>query len=180
MKKKNLLIITLGIFSILFANNLFAQRSPVQDKDFPKEINQFDFWVGNWKYSAKYPYQGKVYVSTGIDSCRKTAKRIMESCMSEANNKFNQNTYLMYDIVNKKWRMTIMDPAWGQYNLSGTFNGDEAVFVSDKMEGDANYYTITFFDIKKDSFKITWRNSTDNKKTWKGLWFLEYKKIDKK
>ena len=38
MKRKNLLLVALIAFSAMLSNALFAQRKPLADKDFPKEI----------------------------------------------------------------------------------------------------------------------------------------------
>ncbi len=176
MKKRIITSTTMIILMMGISNLTFSQATSVPDKDFPTEINQFDFWVGDWNYEAKYPVGDKVYLNSGVDNCKKVAKRIVESRMesSQIQNGFFQNSYLIYDIPNKKWRMTVLDPNWGQYNFSGNFIGENAVFYSSEREGDTEYYRITIFNINEDSFNITWAMSKDNKKTWKDGWFISY------
>jgi hypothetical protein len=84
------------------------------------ESRQYDFWLGNWGYTAQGAFPGSNVIT-----------RDEQGCVIEEN--FSQQVYRgrsvnVYDPVTAKWHQTYIDTEGNRMVLIGTYTGDRLTY----------------------------------------------------
>ena len=164
------------LFSVLVFNCSFGQGArPCSDPVY----RQFDFWIGEWEaYAPNGKKAGDSKISLILDSCI-----ILEEWTSTVVTKglrYAGKSYNTYNAATKKWQQYWVDNAGG---VTEYFNGhyeDNKMIVETadikQADGTTKIMKMTFYNLSPDKLRQHGESSTDNGKTWKTDFDLEYRR----
>lgn len=167
------------IFLIVFlfiAISMAKAQSPCGDTVY----RQFDFWIGDWEAfnNANGKKAGDSKISMILDSCI-----ILEEWSSASVVKgirYAGKSYNTYNAAKKRWQQYWVDNAGG---VTEYFNGHYAdkkmvLETDNEKQPDGTYKTqkMTFHNLGPDKVRQHGESSTDNGKTWKTDFDLEYRR----
>ena len=142
------------------------------------EINQFDFWVGEWDLS----WQGQ----DGTEGNGKNIiKKILGKCVVEESFKdlsgsgFEGKSVTAFNPFTKKWQQTWVDNSGAYLNFKGGMEGEKMILSrkAKGKEGKEVFQRMVWYNISENSFYWSWESSTDKGKTWQLLWKIHYQRI---
>ena len=174
MKTYHMFFVVFVLGCLLLPQRL-ASQSTAPDKNSP-EFHQFDFWVGEWE--ASWLNTAKATVK-GTNSIKKTLDdAVIYESFSDPTNKFYGQSWSVYNPQRKLWQQTWVDNQGGYLDFTGGMNGGRMIlsrsFVGPK--GKTVHQRMVFYDILKNSFNWSWESSTDEGKSWKQQWLIQYKR----
>jgi hypothetical protein len=162
---------------------LFSQLAFAQDDNQTKSncdcegCHQFDFWIGEWKAEWK-DKDGNINEGSNI------VNKILDGCVIEENfdgnpaMDFKGKSFSVYNHNHNTWQQTWVDNE-GYYMLFSGGMNDDKMILSRKVETTDGplIQRMIFHNIKKDSFDWDWESSTDNGKSWKLNWKINYLRL---
>lgn len=168
---------TCCLFFLLFFFDitLQAQARPCSDSTY----RQFDFWIGEWEvFGTNNKKAGDSRITLVLDSCI-----ILEEWTSASVNKgirYAGKSYNTYNAARKRWQQYWVDNAGGvtEY-FYGRYEPGKMILetANEKQpDGSVKIQKMTFYHLSPDKVRQHGENSTDNGKTWKTDFDLEYKR----
>lgn len=168
------------IFSIasFYCCAAWAQQSskvPCSDSVY----RQFDFWIGDWEaYNLKGQKAGDSKIELILDSCI-----ILENWTSASVIKglrYAGKSYNTYNAATKKWQQYWIDNMGGvtEY-FNGHYENDKMILQTANVkqpDGSFKIQKMTFFHLGSDKVRQLGESSTDEGKTWKTDFDLEYRR----
>lgn len=145
-------------------------------------FTQMDFWVGNWDGRSMVPDTSQ---ESGwkIAKVQNTVNKILDGCVVEENfdgsrlptGAFNGKSYSTYSKPEGIWHQTWVDNQGGYFPFYGIFEEDKKIFRREFVRNGNKFFTqMAFYNIEEDSFTWDWVRSSDEGKTWKLIWRIEY------
>jgi len=169
-------IIVLFLCIVPFLSNAQQpSRLPCSDPVY----RQFDFWIGEWEaYNLKGQKAGDSKIELILDSCI-----ILENWTSASIIKglrYAGKSYNTYNAATKKWQQYWVDNTGGvtEY-FDGHFENDKIILQTANIKQPDRTNKIqkmTFFNLGPDKVRQFGESSTDEGKTWKTDFDLEYRR----
>lgn len=140
---------------------------------------QFDFWLGEWEaFGVNGKKAGDSKISIMLDSCI-----ILEEWTSTSVTnglRYAGKSYNTYNAAKKSWQQYWVDNAAGvtEY-FNGHYNDSKMILETDNEKQGETAYKIqkmTFYNLAPDKVRQHGESSTDNGKTWKTDFDLEYRR----
>jgi hypothetical protein len=161
--------LALAAFAALILTAFFAGAAHAQTKPAAcvgPEYSQLDFWVGEW--DLVYPGGGG----------QNHIGKVMKGCVIEENFNGGPNGLIghsvsVYQKASGAWRQVWVDDEGSFIDLIGGPVGDKFIFSTVRMPG-AGYARMVFENIKPDSLTWRWQKSSDEGKTYKDAWVIQY------
>lgn len=168
---KNILLFAMLFITVLFTNAQHPCSSPV--------YRQFDFWLGEWEaFATNGKKAGDSKISLILDSCI-----ILEEWTGTSVNNgvhYAGKSYNTYNAAKQKWQQYWVDNTGG---VTEYFNGhyeDNKMIVEtgNEKQADGSYkiQKMTFYNLEQDKIRQHGESSTDEGKTWKTDFDLEYRR----
>lgn len=135
---------------------------------------QFDFWVGEWDvFAPNGQMAGSSKVERLLDSCV-----LLENWYSKGGS--NGKSFNTYNAIKGKWQQYWVDNSGGvtEY-LNGYFENGSMIMETAKMPQPDKTFKImrmVFTPLSKDKVRQHGQSSTDDGKTWKTDFDLEYRR----
>lgn len=140
---------------------------------------QFDFWIGQWEaFGPQGKKAGDSKVELILDSCI-----ILENWSSTATingKQYSGKSYNTWNAATGKWQQYWVDNMGG---VTEYFNGhyEEKKMILQtanipQADGKSKIMRMTFFDLDPDRVRQFGESSTDDGKTWKTDFDLEYRR----
>lgn len=160
---------------ILFPFFGFAQKPCERDSVY----DQFDFWIGEWNVYAKNgKLAGTSKITEILDNCV-----ILEEWISSGTQQglqFSGKSFNSYNALTKQWQQNWVDNTGGTTEyLIGFFSNNVMQFESRPFLSTNNVLSIrrlSFFKLEKNKVRQLGEISSDEGKTWKVEFDLEYRK----
>jgi hypothetical protein len=168
--KKTILLLA----SALFYMTTFSQ-APCNDPLY----RQFDFWIGEWEaYTTNGKKAGDSKIEMILDSCI-----ILENWTSTSVIKglrYAGKSYNTYNAATKKWQQYWVDNAGGvtEY-FDGHYESGKMILQTvnvKQADGTFKILKMTFYNLSADKVRQHGESSTDEGKTWKTDFDLEYRR----
>ncbi|MDR8391286.1 DUF1579 domain-containing protein [Aliifodinibius sp. S!AR15-10] len=170
-----LLFYILLALPIMMTVNVHAQTE--LSKLEPEEY--FDFWVGHWDLTWEAP-DGTT--ETGSNRIEKIldGNVLLENFRSESGRfkGYEGKSFSVYHKTTGKWRQTWVDDSNEYIDLTGKFEGNKRIFVTEGPGpgGKNQLKRMVFYNITDSSFTWDWESSVDDGKTWKLMWRIHYRR----
>ena len=139
------------------------------------ESHQLDFWLGDWDLS--YAKNGQVVHSANritrvLDGCV-----ILEEFTGAPGTALDGRSVSTYDPAVSRWKQAWVDNQGSYLDFDGEIAPGEVTFArSFTREGKKTMQRMIFRDIKRDSLKWLWQQSTDGGATWSTQWEIDYRR----
>jgi len=170
MMKKAIMVCISAVFYLVS----FSQQ-PCSDPAY----RQFDFWIGEWEaFNLKGVKAGDSRIEMILDSCI-----IVENWTSTSVIKglrYAGKSYNTYNTAKKRWQQYWVDNGGG---ITTYFNGhyEEGKMIletanEEQNDGTFKILRMTFYNLGPDKVRQHGESSTDNGKTWKTDFDLEYRR----
>lgn len=171
MKKVILFHVLLMVSLTVIAQNP-APKSPCVTNPV---YRQFDFWIGEWEAFAPNGNKGgDSKISLILDSCI-----ILEEWTS-ARGDFSGKSYNTFNAAKQKWQQYWVDNKGGVVEyFNGHFENNQMVLQTANIkQADGSYkiMQMTFTKLSNDKVRQHGESSTDEGKTWKTDFDLEYRR----
>lgn len=162
--------------ALIFTISLVVQAQP-KNMD---AANYFDFWVGEWDLTWKYPDgstgKGKNTISWVLDD-----NVILESFEGHTGpyEGYIGKSWSVYTAQTDTWNQTWVDNQGGYLDFTGEFDGEKRIF-SRQVTGSSGQTLIqrmVFHDVQEDSITWIWESSSDEGETWTENWRIQYVRI---
>jgi hypothetical protein len=152
-----------------------SAQAPVYGCDTP-ESHQLDFWVGDWDLTypnAKgEPAKSRNRITKTLDGCV-----VMEEFTGGAGTKLDGRSLSTYDRASKRWKQVWVDNTASYLDFeAATVDGNMAFARTVERAGKTSHQRMVFRDVKPDSLKWVWQQSTDGT-TWSTQWEIDYKRV---
>lgn len=152
-----------------------AQQAPVYGCDSP-ESHQLDFWVGEWDLSyanAKgETAKSRNRITKTLDGCV-----VLEEFTGGTGTKLDGRSFSTFDRATKRWKQVWVDNTASYLEFEATtVDGNMAFARAFERGGKTTHQRMVFRDVKPDSLKWLWQQSTDGT-TWTTQWEIEYKRL---
>lgn len=160
---------------VIFSISIKAQTMPCSDSMY----RQFDFWLGEWEaFGADNKKAGDSKITVILDGCF-----ILEEWTSATVNKgirYAGKSYNGYNASQKRWQQYWVDNTGA---VTEYFNGhyDTGKMIVEtanekQADGSLKIQRMTFYHLGADKVRQHGEHSTDNGKTWKTDFDLEYRR----
>ncbi len=173
---KKLFAFPFFLFLVVFLNNLYAQQKPPQNPCAGNPAyRQFDFWIGEWEaYTPAGKKGGDSKISLMLDSCI-----ILEEWTS-TQGAYAGKSYNTYNAANGKWQQYWVDNKGGvtEY-FNGHYEDNKMILQTANIkQADGSYKILkmTFHHLSANKVRQHGESSTDEGKTWKTDFDLEYRR----
>ncbi len=162
-------------FLFLIYTECKSQASPCSDS----AHRQFDFWIGEWEaFSTNNKKGGDSKITVMLDSCI-----ILEEWTSAAVIKgvrYAGKSYNTYNTAKKRWQQYWVDNTGGitEY-FNGHYEPGKMILETEnekQPDGTMKIQKMTFYNLGPDKVRQHGESSTDNGKTWKTDFDLEYRR----
>jgi len=169
--------VILFITSFYSLSSLAQQLSKVPCSD--SVYRQFDFWIGEWEaYNLKGQKAGDSKIELILDSCI-----ILENWTSASVIKglrYAGKSYNTYNAATKKWQQYWVDNMGGvtEY-FNGHYENNKMILQTENVkqsDGSFKIQKMTFFRLSPDKVRQLGESTTDDGKTWKTDFDLEYRR----
>ncbi len=139
--------------------------------------NDLDFWLGEWDAPGKMR-QGSGDEWTDTQATNTITKVLGDKVIQESfkMGAFEGHSHSVYDAKRKVWQQTWTDSSGGYLLFEGGKQGDKFV-LNQTNTAPGVKMRMVFHDIKKDSFVWDWMSSSDDGKTWRIQWTINYKRL---
>ena len=139
------------------------------------EIQQFDFWVGEWDLEWGDGKTGTNVIKKDLDGCV-----VVERFNGAPSSPLNGMSVSSYNVERDQWQQTWVDNQGGYLDFAGEFTDGRMVLARDAVrDGKRFKQRMVWYDIKRDSLKWNWERSTDGGNTWEVLWKIEYRRANR-
>jgi len=163
------------VFAALFLSLAASSQKPCSNAVY----RQFDFWIGEWEaFGINGQKAGDSKIELILDSCI-----ILENWTSATINKgirYAGKSYNTYNAATKKWQQYWVDNAGGvtEY-FNGHYEENKMILQTANIKQANGTYKIlrmTFSKLDPDKVRQHGESSTDEGKTWKTDFDLEYRR----
>jgi hypothetical protein len=170
--KKILFACILSIVSII----VYAQKPLPKSPCVTNPVyRQFDFWIGEWEaFATNGKKGGDSKISLILDSCI-----ILEEWISTQGN-YAGKSYNTFNATTGKWQQYWVDNQGGvtEY-FNGHFENNQMIVQTANIkqaDGNHKIMKMTFTKLSNDKVRQHGESSTDEGKTWKTDFDLEYRR----
>lgn len=168
--------------AVLFILAIVLQKPVTSSAQLPcsqPEFRQFDFWIGQWEaFQTNGQKAGDSKIEMILDSCI-----ILENWTSSSVVKglrYAGKSYNTWNTRTKKWQQYWVDNTGGitEY-FDGHYEDNKMIMQTANIaqpEGGFKIMKMTFYKLSKDKVRQFGELSTDEGKTWKTDFDLEYRR----
>ena len=154
--------------------SIFSQR-PCSDPVY----RQFDFWIGEWEaFNVNGQKAGDSKIEMILDSCIILENWTSASVTSGV--RYAGKSYNTYNQSKKRWQQYWVDNTSGVTEcFNGHYENGKMVLETDNVkqpDGSLKILKMTFYNLNPDKVRQHGESSTDNGKTWKTDFDLEYRR----
>jgi hypothetical protein len=140
------------------------------------EYRQLDFWVGHWQArwqdAEGKPHEGTNRIERSLDDCV-----VVEHFDGRPGTPLRGTSVSTYDATAKRWKQTWVDNTGGYLDFVGGMEGDRMILSrSTTRDGKPVLSRMVFEDITPAAFTWLWQSSSDDGKTWRTLWRIDYRR----
>ncbi|TNE74306.1 DUF1579 domain-containing protein [bacterium] len=161
--KKGLLVVIV----VFVAVSVSAQNPSVH-----VHSSEFDFWLGKWDLTWNDSLKGTNSITKILDG-----KIIQESFNGQPGGPLKGLSFTAFDSFSNQWKQTWVDNQGAYLDFSGGMKADSMILSrSFQRNGQTIWQRMVWFNISANHFDWLWQNSTDNKRTWKTNWQIDYKR----
>ena len=140
------------------------------------ESRRLDFWLGDWDLS--YERNGEVVHSRNRITKKLDGCVVLEEFAGGAGTKLQGMSVSIFDGATGRWKQTWVDNGSSYLDFDGRFEEGRAIFYRQfEQAGKTVQQRMVFQDIKADSLKWLWQQSTDAGKTWTTQWDIDYARV---
>lgn len=167
---RTLLLSILSLFNLV----TFSQR-PCTSPDY----RQFDFWIGEWEaFGLNGQKAGDSKISLLLDSCIILEEWTSASVIKGV--RYAGKSYNTYNAAKKRWQQYWVDNVGGvtEY-FNGHYEEGKMILQTDNSlqpDGSFKIQKMTFYNLGPDKVRQHGESSTDEGKTWKTDFDLEYRR----
>jgi len=176
----SILILVIILLPLVIAADTPPSNTGAETRCTAPEARQFDFWLGDWAITGRYRTSDSTWeegtatnlVTLEFDSC------VISENFRSKDLGLNGHSVSTWSPKLKKWRQTWVDNSGTYLDFVGGMEGDNMVLYNERANDTMTvYYRMVFSDITDDSMTWVWERSKD-KKTWKRMMELFYKRND--
>jgi hypothetical protein len=146
----------------------------------PKELEQFAFWLGEWKFTdtrqGNEGTPGYNRISVTFDGYG----LLEDFGLGNEEKEFRGGSLTVYDAQNKQFVQTWIDnSAWTRV-FRGGMEGDEMILYGpEERDKSGNSFTtrLVWKNISPEAMDWSYERSTDGGKTWQSTWDIHYVKV---
>nr|WP_281719465.1 hypothetical protein [Nitrosomonas nitrosa] len=142
------------------------------DCDTP-ELQQMDFWLGEWDLS--WQATDSMGAGRGHNSITRTLGCVIEENFTgdvSTGNLIGRSLSTFHAPVGK-WRQTWVDNAGGYFALIGGMEDERFILTNTRLSERAPHRRMVFEDITSDSITWRWQHSEDGE-AWSDQWVINY------